>query len=61
VSRATSVFAATTEAKREFHGWTEIGEKLSALAARGEWASMPELVSNKMLAEFCTQAESPSA
>jgi hypothetical protein len=45
----------------EFHGWTEIGEKLPALAARGLWSEMPDLVSDEILAEFCTEAESPSA
>jgi probable F420-dependent oxidoreductase len=54
-------FYASTPSYRpmlEFHGWAEIGEKLSSLAARKEWASMSELISDEMLAEFCTEASS---
>ncbi len=56
-------FYASTPSYRpvlELHGWTEIGEKLSALAARGEWGQMPGLVSDGMLAEFMTEAETPA-
>jgi probable F420-dependent oxidoreductase len=42
------------------HGWLEVGEKLSALAARGQWQEMPGLITDDILAEFCTQAESPA-
>jgi hypothetical protein len=45
----------------ELHGWAETGEKLSAHAARGEWAEMSELVSDEMLAAFMTEADSPKA
>jgi probable F420-dependent oxidoreductase len=38
------------------HGWEEAGARLSALAARGEWAAMPALVSDDMLAEFAVVA-----
>lgn len=31
------------------HGWQEIGERLSALAARGAWAEMPNLIPDEML------------
>jgi probable F420-dependent oxidoreductase len=34
------------------HGWEAAGEQLSALAARGEWAAMPALISDEMLATF---------
>ncbi len=57
-------FYASTPSYRpvlELHGWTEIGEKLSALAARGEWAEMPGLVSDAMLSEFMTEADSPQS
>ncbi|HEY3311531.1 MAG TPA: TIGR03617 family F420-dependent LLM class oxidoreductase [Anaerolineales bacterium] len=77
---ATSVFAASTSAEREFcrqqvsfyastpsyrpvldhHGWLEVGEKLSALAARGQWGEMPALISDDILVEFCTEASSPT-
>ncbi len=57
-------FYASTPSYRpvlELHGWGEIGEKLSALAARGEWAEMPGLVSDAMLSEFMTEAASPKS
>jgi len=56
-------FYASTPSYRpvlEHHGWLEVGEKLSALAARGQWLEMPALVTDEMLAEFCTEANSPS-
>jgi probable F420-dependent oxidoreductase len=57
-------FYASTPSYRpvlEHHGWLEVGEKLSLLAARGQWAEMPALVNDTMLAEFCTEADSPTA
>ncbi len=57
-------FYASTPSYRpvlELHGWGATGEKLSALAARGEWAEMPGLVSDAMLSEFMTQADSPES
>ena len=33
----------------EVHGWGDVGEKLSALAAHGRWDDMPELVTDEML------------
>ena len=56
-------FYASTPSYRpvlEHHGWLPIGEKLSALAARGQWAEMPGLITDELLAEFCTQASSPA-
>ncbi len=44
----------------EHHGWLEVGEKLSALAARGQWQEMPGLITDDILAEFCTQAATPA-
>lgn len=38
------------------HGWTEAGEQLSALAARGQWAEMPALISDAMLDVFAVSA-----
>jgi probable F420-dependent oxidoreductase len=52
-------FYASTPSYRpvlEHHGWLDVGEKLSNLAARGQWTEMPPLVNDDMLAEFCTQA-----
>jgi hypothetical protein len=37
------------------HGWEAVGEQLSALAARGRWAEMPELVTDEMLAAFAIE------
>jgi probable F420-dependent oxidoreductase len=47
-------YASTPSYKPVFdlHGWSEIAEKLSALAARGQWADMPALISDDILAEF---------
>jgi hypothetical protein len=33
-----------------------VGERLSALAARGQWAEMPGLISDEMLAMFAVTA-----
>jgi probable F420-dependent oxidoreductase len=59
--RQSISFYASTPSYRpvlEHHGWLEIGEKLSSLAARGLWQEMPGLITDDILAEFCTQAES---
>jgi hypothetical protein len=37
----------------DLHGWGATAEKLSAHASRGEWAEMPMLITDEMLAEFC--------
>jgi probable F420-dependent oxidoreductase len=38
------------------HGWADTAERLSALAARGEWAAMPSLISDDMLDTFAVSA-----
>ena len=38
------------------HGWESTAEALSALAARGEWAAMPGLISDDMLDTFAVSA-----
>ena len=38
------------------HGWQDIGQQLSALAARGQWAEMPALVTDNMLDTFALSA-----
>ncbi len=59
-------FYASTPSYRivmELHGWSEIAERLSYLAARGEWAEMPHLITDEMMAEFVvsgTWAELPA-
>ncbi len=37
----------------DLHGWGDTALKLSALASKGEWAEMPRLITDEMLAEFC--------
>jgi alkanesulfonate monooxygenase SsuD/methylene tetrahydromethanopterin reductase-like flavin-dependent oxidoreductase (luciferase family) len=53
--RSQVAFYASTPSYRpvlDLHGWGSIGEQLSALAARGQWAEMPELISDEMLETF---------
>lgn len=54
--RAQISFYASTPTYRpvlETHGWGEVGEKLSALAARKEWGEMPAQITDEMLEQFC--------
>lgn len=37
----------------ELHGWGATAGKLSGFASKGEWAEMPMLITDEMLAEFC--------
>ena len=58
--RAQVAFYASTPSSRpvmDLHGWTGVAEKLSAHAAKGEWAEMPMLVTDEMLTEFCLVAD----
>ncbi len=55
-ARAQIAFYASTPSYRAvmaLHGWNETADKLSAYAARGEWAEMPALLTDEMLSEFC--------
>jgi probable F420-dependent oxidoreductase len=55
-ARAQISFYASTPSYRpvmDLHNWTDTAEKLSAHAARGEWAEMPMLITDEMLGEFC--------
>ena len=59
-ARAQLSFYASTPSYRpvmDLHGWADTAEKLSAHAARGEWAEMPVLMTDEMLNEFCLVAE----
>jgi len=40
----------------EVHGWGDVGEQLSMLAARKRWGEMPALITDEMLAAFATIA-----
>ena len=59
-------FYASTPSYRvvmELHGWSDIAERLSRLALRGQWAEMPQLITDEMMAEFVvsgTWAELPT-
>jgi len=55
-----SFYASTPSYKRvmEHHGWGETAEKLRGFAAKGEWAEMPMLITDEMLAELVTYADS---
>jgi hypothetical protein len=50
-----SFYASTPSYKpvMDLHGWGETAAKLSAFAAKAEWAEMPMLITDEMLAEFC--------
>ena len=55
-------FYASTPSYRpvlEHHGWQHVGEKLTMLAARAQWGEMPALITDEMLAEFCTEVSDP--
>jgi probable F420-dependent oxidoreductase len=59
-ARAQVSFYASTPSYRpvmDLHGWAGVAEKLSAHAARGEWAEMPMLITDEMLNEFCLVME----
>jgi probable F420-dependent oxidoreductase len=59
-ARAQVSFYASTPSYRpvmDLHGWTCVAEKLSAYAAKGEWAEMPMLITDEMLNEFCLVTE----
>ena len=58
VRRQISFYASTPSYRTVLahHGWEVVGEKLSALAARGAWDDMSGLISDEMLAEFAIAA-----
>ncbi len=59
-ARAQISFYASTPSYRpvmDLHGWTDVAEKLSMHAAKGEWAEMPMLITDEMLNEFCLVTE----
>jgi probable F420-dependent oxidoreductase len=58
--RAQISFYASTPSYRpvmELHGWSSVAERLSAHAAKGEWAEMPMRITDEMLSEFCLVTE----
>jgi probable F420-dependent oxidoreductase, MSMEG_2256 family len=59
-ARAQISFYASTPSYRpvmDLHGWSDVAEKLSAHAARGEWAEMPTLITDEILSEFAVVTE----
>jgi probable F420-dependent oxidoreductase len=59
-ARAQIAFYASTPSYRpvmDLHGWADVAEKLSAHAARGEWAEMPTLITDEILSEFAVVTE----
>jgi hypothetical protein len=42
------------------HGWADAGQQLSALAGRGRWGEMGELINDEMLNTFATLVSSPA-
>jgi probable F420-dependent oxidoreductase len=59
-ARAQVSFYASTPSYRpvmDLHGWVGVAEKLSAYAAKGEWAEMPMLITDEILNEFCLVTE----
>ena len=54
-ARAQVSFYASTPSYRAvmaLHGWSDVAEKLSMHAAKGEWMEMPMLITDEMLNEF---------
>lgn len=52
-------FYASTPSYRvilEMHGWADVGEQLSRLAARKQWDEMPRLISDEMIETFAVVA-----
>lgn len=57
--RQQVAFYASTPSYRvvlDVHGWGEVGERLSMLAARKRWHEMPALISDEMLAVYAVEA-----
>ncbi len=58
--RQQIAFYASTPSYRpvmQLHGWLPAAEKLSSLAARGQWNEMPALITDQMLETFAVIAD----
>lgn len=58
-AKRSIAFYASTPSYRgvlAYHGWQEVGQRLSALAARGAWAEMAEEISDEMLTTIAVVA-----
>jgi len=62
VRQQISFYASTPSYRRvmRLYGWEEVAERLSEHAAKGEWGAMPALITDEMMAEFVTEAETPA-
>lgn len=65
VRQQISFYASTPPYRPVFdiHGWGDVAEHLSALAARGKWKEMPGLITDEMMGTFALRgswAELPS-
>lgn len=59
ITRQQIAFYASTPSYRRVlveHGWEDVGEKLSILAAKQQWMEMSALISDEMLTFFATEA-----
>ena len=52
--RAIAFYGSTPSYRRVLahHGWEDVGERLSRLAAAGRWEEMPALISDEILETF---------
>ena len=59
-ARAQISFYASTPSYRsvmDLHGLSDVAEKLTIHAAKGEWTEMPMLITDEILSEFCLVAD----
>jgi probable F420-dependent oxidoreductase len=57
--RSQIAFYASTPSYRpvmQLHGWEDIAQRLSKLAARGQWDEMPQLINDEILSAFSVTA-----
>ena len=61
IRQQIAFYASTPSYRRvmQLHGWENIAEQLSGLAAHGKWGEMPALIDDDMLATFAVLAEAP--
>ena len=54
-----SFYASTRTYRRvlDLHGWGDVGDRLHALSARGEWKKMPAEVGDDMMEEFVVEGD----
>jgi probable F420-dependent oxidoreductase len=57
--RSQIAFYASTPSYRavmDLHGWQDVAEKLSGLAAHGQWGEMPGLIDDQILSAFAVRS-----